>query len=65
MLQRKFAEQPSALGLQADGRLVEVFVADDGASWTIVLTRPDGRSCIVAVGHHWESLPGPINGPLA
>jgi len=65
MLQQKFAEQPSALGLQADGQLVEVFVADDGASWTIVLTRPDGRSCIVAVGRHWESLPGPINGPLA
>ena len=65
MLQQKFAEQPSALGLQADGQLVEVFVANDGASWTIVLTRPDGWSCIVAVGQHWESLPGPINGPLA
>jgi hypothetical protein len=65
MLQQKFSEQPSALGLQADGQLVEVFVANDGASWTIVLTRPDGWSCIVAVGQDWESLPGPINGPLA
>jgi hypothetical protein len=65
MLQQKFSEQPSALGVQADGQLVEVFVANDGASWTIVLTRPDGWSCIVAVGQHWESLPGPINGPLA
>ena len=65
MLEQKFAEQPSALGVQADGQLVEVFVANDGASWTIVLTRPDGWSCIVAVGQHWESLPGPINGPLA
>jgi len=65
MLEQKFAEQPSALGVQADGQLVEVFAAKDGASWTIVLTRPDGWSCIVAVGQHWESLPNPINGPLA
>jgi hypothetical protein len=65
MLQQKFSEQPSALGLQADGQLVEVFVAKDGVSWTIVLTRPDGWSCIVAIGQNWESLPEPINGPLA
>ena len=60
-----FAEQPSAIGLQANGHLVEVFVSNDGASWTIVVTRPDGWSCIVAVGEHWESLPGPVTGPLA
>jgi hypothetical protein len=65
MLNQKFAEQPSALGLQANGHLVEVFVANDGTSWTIVVTRPDGWSCIVAVGQHWESLPDPVDGPLA
>ena len=65
MLHQKFAEQPSAIGLQANGHLVEVFVSNDGGSWTIVVTRPDGWSCIVAVGEHWESLPGPVTGPLA
>ena len=65
MLNQKFAEQPSALGLQANGHLVEVFVSNDGTSWTIVVTRPDGWSCIVAVGEHWESLPDLVNGPLA
>jgi len=65
MLNQKFAELPSAVGLQANGRLVEVFVSNDGTSWTIVVTRPDGWSCIVAVGEHWESLPDPITGPLA
>ena len=65
MLDRKFAEQPNALGLQANGHLVEVFVSNDGTSWTIVVTRPDGWSCIVAVGEHWESLPEPVAGPLA
>lgn len=64
MLEQKFAEQRAALGLQSDGRLVEVFVAEDGTSWTIVVTRPDGWSCIVAVGENWESLQA-ITGPLA
>jgi hypothetical protein len=64
MLDQRYDEQQSALGVQADGQLVEVFVSENGTSWTIVLTRPDGWSCIVAVGQHWESLPGAI-GPLA
>ena len=57
MLNQKFAEQPSALGV--------VFVSNQGTSWTIVVTRPDGWSCIVAVGEHWEALPHPVTGPLA
>ena len=65
MLNQKFAEQPSALGVQANGHLVEVFVSNQGTSWTIVVTRPDGWSCIVAVGEHWEALPHPVTGPLA
>jgi hypothetical protein len=65
MLEKKFAEQPSALGVQANGHLVEVYVSNEGTSWTIVVTRPDGWSCIVAVGEHWESLPHPVTSPLA
>jgi hypothetical protein len=65
MLGQKFAEQPSALGVQANGHLVEVFVSNEGTSWTIVVTRPDGWSCIVAVGQDWESLPHPVTSPLA
>jgi hypothetical protein len=65
MLSQKFAEQPSALGVQANGHLVEVFVSNEGTSWTIVVTRPDGWSCIVAVGEDWESLPHPVTSPLA
>ena len=43
-------------------RFPEVFVSNDGASWTIVVTRRDGWSCIVA---DWQSLPNPITGPFA
>jgi hypothetical protein len=65
MLNQKFSEQPNALGVQANGHLVEVFASNDGTSWTIVITRPDGWSCIVAVGQSWETLPNPITQPLA
>jgi hypothetical protein len=65
MLNNRYSEQPSALGVQANGHLVEVFVSNDGTSWTIVVTRPDGWSCIVAVGENWESLPHPITEPIA
>ena len=40
MLNRKYAEGPNAVGVQANGHLVEVFASNDGASWTIVITRP-------------------------
>jgi hypothetical protein len=65
MLSQKYTERPNALGVQANGHLVEVFAANDGTSWTIVVTRPDGWSCIVAVGENWETLPNPITQPLA
>jgi hypothetical protein len=65
MLNQKYTERPNALGVQANGHLVEVFAANDGASWTIVVTRPDGWSCIVAVGKNWETLPNPTTQPLA
>ena len=48
--------------MQANGHLVEVFVSNEGTSWTIVVTRP-AWSCIVAVGEHWESLPHPVTSP--
>jgi hypothetical protein len=35
------------------------------ATWTIVLTKPDGTSCVVAAGKHWQNLPTTSFGPEA
>ena len=43
-------------GLQSNGALIQVFASKDGMTWTIISTRPDGVSCIVALGQHWEAL---------
>lgn len=64
-LERRYAEEPISLGLSSAGKLVQVFSTTDGATWTMVLTTPDGTSCVVAAGKHWQNLPTKIFGPEA
>jgi len=45
----------SARGLSANGNMLEVFSSEAGA-WTILMTRPDGLSCVAAAGRAWEVL---------
>ena len=54
-LQQKYKERPVALGVTTQGALVEVLSADEGATWTIIVTTPEGRSCLVAAGEGWRS----------
>ena len=54
LLHGRYSEQPIAAGLESNGRLLEVFAAPDGATWTMVVTTPDGSSCVVAVGEEWQ-----------
>jgi hypothetical protein len=58
-LERVNSEHPVALGLQTDGSLLEVFSSRDGQTYTVVVTRSDGWSCIVSVGENFEMLPWP------
>jgi hypothetical protein len=54
-LQQKHHETPQALGLSADGGLLELLVSPEGG-WTILVTYPARPSCIVAVGQKWQTL---------
>ena len=65
LLSEKFDEVPAAHGLQSNGHLIQVFASKDGTTWTIVATRPDGVSCIVALGQHWQALEDRTVDPLA
>lgn len=53
----KFHEQQSATALTSAGTLLEVLTANDGATWTIIVSRPDGLSCVVAAGEDWQDKP--------
>ncbi len=60
-----FSEVPIAIALTSEGNVIVVFSPGDRATWTIVMTKPDGKSCIVAAGKTWESLPEVPSDPEA
>jgi hypothetical protein len=55
-LAKRFSEAPIAAGLANNGALVEVLTSDSGATWTILISQPDGKSCLVAAGEEWQPL---------
>lgn len=55
-LSKKFKESRQGIGLVSNHQMVELFVSEKG-SWTVLFTRPNGLSCIGAVGRHWEQMP--------
>ena len=61
-LGERFAEVRTAIGLGQDGRLLEVFAAPGGTTWTMVATTPQCTSCIVTTGQHWHQRTSPVPG---
>ncbi len=64
-LNGKFDEAPIAAGLAANGSVLEVFTSPDGVTWTIVLTQPDGATCVMASGESWMGIPLPKKGKVS
>jgi len=64
-LEQRYAEVPVSLGLSSAGKLVQVFSTEDGATWTLVLTQPDGTSCVVGAGRYWQTATPRNLGPEA
>ena len=56
-LENGYQEFNSAMGMSTNGGLVELYTSDKG-TWTLMLTQPDGVSCLIAAGENWESLNG-------
>jgi hypothetical protein len=50
----KYHEQPRSMALTNDGQLLEVLKSDDGTTWSILITTPEGVSCLVATGEDWQ-----------
>ena len=60
-LETRYSERPAAIGLGNNGAMVEVFTAPAG-NWSIVMTQPNGVSCLIASGEGWERLPQGVAG---
>src|SRR4051794_34973369 len=55
-LSKQYKEEPVALGLSASGSLIEVLTSESGSTWTLMVSQPNGPSCLVAAGESWEEL---------
>lgn len=65
LLSNRYKEVPVALGMVSDRGVMEIYVADDKATWSIVVTTPQGRTCIIAAGQNYEGVDLVAIGPEA
>ncbi len=62
-LESAWGETQAGLGINSAGALVEVFVNADHTTWTIIVTRPNGWSCVVTSGRDWRTAQPKPQGP--
>ena len=51
-----YSETPVALGVTSAGTVMELWQAPGGVTWTIVVTLPDGSSCVIGAGNDWVPI---------
>lgn len=56
LLENRFGETRRAMGVAQGNAVVEVFASADTGNWTITVTLPDGRTCLLASGHGFEAM---------
>lgn len=52
MLTEKYGEQQIGFGVNKRGELTRLF--SSGTSFTVVVTRPDGQTCLFDAGDEWN-----------
>lgn len=59
-LLKGYQERPTAVGVTNNGGLVEVLTSPEGETWSIIVSTPQGTSCLVAAGQWWSEkrMPG-------
>ncbi|MBQ0823049.1 hypothetical protein KBI52_22940 [Microvirga sp. HBU67558] len=55
LLADQYKEGPVGIGLAQPGQVLEVFASSNG-TWTMVMTMPDGKACMIAAGDNWEMV---------
>lgn len=57
-LDKDYQESRSGLGLASNGAVVELYTAKTG-TWTMLITRPGGSTCVIGSGENWEIQSAP------
>ncbi len=55
-LKTKYQETRQAVGLISNIGAAELYVSEKG-TWTMLMTLTNGKSCIIAAGHSWDTAP--------
>lgn len=55
-LSDRFGETRQSVGLAGNNTVVETFASAETGTWTIIVTRPNGLTCLVASGQSFEAL---------
>ena len=64
-LAERYREVPVALGVTNGGSLVEVLKGKTSETWTIIVTSPQGISCLVFSGDGWRAPSRTVTEPGA
>lgn len=54
-LGERFKEAPIGRGITQPGQVLEIFASQSG-TWTMVVTTPNGTSCLIAAGENWDMM---------
>ena len=54
ILSERYGEARQSMGMDSKGAIVEIYTSPAG-SFTILMTTPDGRSCLISGGEFWET----------
>ncbi len=63
-LAKQHQEAPTSIGMTSNGQIIEVLTSAKG-TWSILITSPQGKTCLVATGDAWESMERVAMGPNA
>lgn len=55
VLADRFGETQQRVGTNQAGQIVEIYASFQTGSWTLVITIPEGVSCLAASGHNYAS----------
>jgi hypothetical protein len=55
-LESKYGETRRSIGLAANNGVVEIYASAASGTWTIIMTLPNGMTCLVAAGNAFEPV---------
>ena len=61
----QYGEHLSGFGVQNPNQVLEIWSSRKTGTFTVVITRSDGISCVMAVGENWSEIAPPVPPDMA